>query len=331
MKMMMNMTDSIWDEERFRDGKDVSDYIEELGFDGLELLHCADGRPSFFRPETVRGVHLRYWNDWLDLWNSRWEELEEEYGSLEQAKEVFGELNRDAIRKPLEEDLAMAQAYGAPYVVFHVCDVKTTELFTYRFRHTDEEVADAAAELINSLLDGKDYTFEFLMENLWWPGLTMTRPEITERLLSRIHYPRKGIMLDTGHLMHTNLELRTEEEAVDYILKQVKAHGELASCIRGIHLNQSLTGPYVRSLLAEQEEIPQDYREKEAACYRHVFQIDSHLPFTTPRVKEIVDAVNPEYLTFEFITGSREEQREKLLIQKKALGCREREKNGYEK
>ena len=43
MKMMMNMTDSIWDEERFQNGKDMSDYIDELGFDGLELLHCGDG------------------------------------------------------------------------------------------------------------------------------------------------------------------------------------------------------------------------------------------------------------------------------------------------
>ena len=320
MKMMMNMTDSIWDEERFQNGKDMSDYIDELGFDGLELLHCGDGCPSFFLPKTIKGVHLRYWNDWLDLWNGRWNALREEYGSLEQAKEIFGGLNRDAIRKPLEEDLDMARKYGAMYVVFHVCDVKTTELFTHHFLHSDEEVVDAAAELINSLLDGKNYTFEFLMENLWWPGLTMTRPEITERLLSQVHYPRKGIMLDTGHLMHTNLELETEEEAVDYILGQVKAHGELTSYIRGIHLNQSLTGPYVRELLTGRDAIPRDYREKEAACYRHVFQIDSHLPFTTPRVKEIVDAVHPEYLTFEFITSSRKEQRQKLLTQRIALG-----------
>lgn len=320
MKIMMNMTDSLCDEERFLDGRDAEDYVNGLGFDGIELLHCMDGNPGFFRPEIIKGVHLRYWNDWVDLWNGNWKALEEEYGSLETAREVFGGLDRDAIRKPLEEDLAMARACGALYVVFHVCDVKTTELFTYRFLHRDEEVIDAAAELINSLLNEKEDTFEFLMENLWWPGLTMTRPEITERLLSKVHYPRKGIMLDTGHLMHTNLDLRTEEEAVDYVLERVEAHGELASRIRGIHLNQSLTGSYVRELLAGLNEIPRDYREKEAACYRHVFQIDSHLPFTTPRVKEIVDRIKPEYLTFEFITGSRKEQRQKLLTQKRALG-----------
>lgn len=51
-------------------------------------------------------------------------------------------------------------------------------------------------------------------------------PEMTRRLLDQIHYPKKGIMLDTGHLMHTNLELRTEEEAIGYILEKIKAHGE---------------------------------------------------------------------------------------------------------
>ena len=44
-------------------------------------------------------------------------------------------------------------------------------------------------------------------------------------------------MLDTRYLIHTNLELKTEEEAVDYILEQVKVYVKLASYIRGIHLN----------------------------------------------------------------------------------------------
>src|SRR5699024_3585024 len=126
-------------------------------------------------------------------------------------REIYGGLGRDRILKPLQTDLGLARRFHVSYVVFHVCDVKNTEFFTNHRLHTDEEVVDAAAELINELLDGKPCEFEFLMENLWWPGLTMTRPEIAERLLEQVHYPRKGIMLDTGHLMHTNLELSTEE------------------------------------------------------------------------------------------------------------------------
>ena len=30
-------------------------------------------------------------------------------------------------------------------------------------------------------------------------------------------------MLDTGHLMHMNLELKTQDEAVDYILEKLQS------------------------------------------------------------------------------------------------------------
>ena len=198
--------------------------------------------------------------------------------------------------------------------------MKMTELFTYTFSHTDEEVVDYTAELVNDLLDGKGYEFDFLMENLWWPGLTLTRPEITRRLLDQIHYPKKGIMLDTGHLMHTNLELAAQEEAVDYILDMVRAHSDMIPYMKGIHLNQSLTGQYVKDLLKKRDEMPKTHKERVNACYEHVFQIDGHFPFTTPRVREIIEAVAPDYLTYELITSDREEHEEKLLRQCEALG-----------
>lgn len=319
MKTMINITDSSSDIERYRNGRDAFAFAQKFGCDGLELLHCAGGKEDFFLPESVVGVHLRFFSEWLDLWRGDLEALRTEYDTLERAKKVFGGLDRSCIRKALGEDLERAKRLGAEYVVFHVSNVRDSELFTYTFSHTDEEVIDASAELINELLDGKEYTFYFLMENLWWPGLTMTRPEMTRRLLDQIHYPKKGIMLDTGHLMHTNLELRTEEEAIDYILEKIKAHGEMASCIRGIHLNQSLTGAYVKELLKKKDEMPKTFRERQEVCYKHVFQIDRHLPYTSGRVWEIIEAVRPEYLTYELITASREEHERKLHQQSSLL------------
>lgn len=319
MKRMINITDSSSDLERYRDGRDAYDFARSFGCDGLELLHCAGGEEGFFPPESIVGVHLRFFNEWLDLWRGDMAALEAEYDTLENAREVFGGLERSCILDVLTEDLKRAKKLGAEYVVFHVSDVRDSELFTYTFSHSDEEVIDTSAELINELLDGKDYSFYFLMENLWWPGLTMTRPDMTARLLNQVHYPKKGIMLDTGHLMHTNLGLRTEEEAIDYILEKVREHGELASYIRGIHLNQSLTGDYVRKLLEKKDEKPKTYLERREVCYGHVFQIDRHLPFSSARVRELVEAVRPEYLTYELITCSREEHEKKLRRQKDAL------------
>ena len=245
--------------------------------------------------------------------------LSKEYGSFEKVKEIFGGLDRSCILKRFREDLERARKLKARYVVFHVSDVSARELFTYQCRHTDEEVIDAAAELINLLLDGENYTFDFLMENLWWPGLTMTRPEMTKRLLSQVHYQKKGIMLDTGHLMHMNLELKTQDEAVDYILEKVAEHGNLASYIKGMHLNQSITGAYVKTLITKKDAMPSDYEACSKACYEHVFQIDQHLPFTTPKVQKLVETIKPEYLTHELMSYGRSEHEIKLVMQRAAL------------
>lgn len=319
MKRMINMTNTYMDTDRFRDGRDAMDFAGEFGCDGLELMYCKGGREDFFPADGIVGVHLRYFNEWVDLWKGNMDALVAEYDSIEQAKEVFGGLDRSCIIRAFREDLERARRCRASYVVFHVSDVKPSELFQYRFLHTDEEVIDTSAELINLLLDGKGYDFEFLMENLWWPGLTMTRPEMTGRLLEQVHYPKKGIMLDTGHLMHTNLELATQEEAVDYILEKVREHGGLASYIRGMHLNQSLTGDYVKQLLKKKDQMPKTHKERMETCYNHVFGIDSHLPFTSPRVRELVETVAPEYLTYEFISNDRKDHEEKLRRQCRAF------------
>ncbi len=320
MKRMINITDCSMDTGRYIDGEDIRKFVKQFGCDGVELMHCSGGNPDFFHREDIIGVHLRFFNEWADLWKGDMEALKAEYDTLEQAKEVFGSLDRDGMIKTLKEDLERAKNLGASYVVFHVSNVKMTELFTYTFGYTDEEIVDMTAELVNGLLDGQDYEFDFLMENLWWPGLTLTRPEITKRLLDQIHYPRKGIMLDTGHLMHTNLELSSQEEAVDYILENMEAHKQMLPYIRGIHLNQSLTGDYVKELLKHKDQMPQTYKERMGVCYEHVFKIDSHLPFTTPRVQEIIDFVSPEYVTYELITCDRDEHEEKLRQQIAAFG-----------
>ncbi len=319
MKEMMNITDHPLDTDRYEKGEDAGAFARKLGLDGLEVLHCRGGNPDFFRPQDLVGVHMQFFNEWVDLWKGDLGALEKEYDSLDQAREVFGDLSRETILQPLREDLERAQRMGASYVVFHVCDVKITELYSYTFSHTDEEVVDLTADLVNDLLDGQSYTFDFLMENLWWPGLTFTRPEMTQRLLDKVHYPHKGFMLDTGHLLHTNLDLATEDQAVDYVLACLEEHRDFLSYIRGIHLNQSLTGAYVRDLLTKQDQMPQTYRQRAWDSHGHVFSIDSHLPWTTPRVREILEAVGPEYLTHELVSNDLQDHETRLRCQKKAL------------
>lgn len=320
MKKQINMTTHHFDLDRYQDQKEVTDFVKKFNCDGLEVMHSVNGDRDFFSPDMVVGVHLRYFTDWVDFWQGNRESLLKEYGSEEAYSLVYGGKEREVLLETIREDLEYAKSLKASYVVFHVSDIKISEVYTYEFAHTDEEVIDASCEFINELLDGKDYEFEFLMENLWWPGLRMTDPVKTKRLLDGVHYDKKGIMLDTGHLLHTNLELESQDEAVEYVMEMVKAHEDLKEYIRGIHLNLSLSGNYVKDLLRTTREgreqgIEPDFSE----IYMHIFQIDSHDPFIASGVGDMVKLINPEYLTFELITSNKEEHEEKLKKQLDAL------------
>ena len=90
---------------------------------------------------------------------------------------------------------------------------------------SDEEVVLAASEWINEAVSRVDIGYDFLLENLWWPGFKMTSPKITGLMLDKINYPKKGIMLDTGHLLHTNLILEDENQGMEYINKCLDEQG----------------------------------------------------------------------------------------------------------
>ena len=201
----------------------------------------------------------------------------------------------------------------AEYVVFHVVQVDGEESFTYQRKHTNREVIEVAASFINELLDGQDYHFWFLMENLWWPGLTFENPGDTQALLTQVHYEKKGFMLDTGHYLHTNLDLRDQEEAVDCLHQMLDHHKDFIPYMKGIHLQQSLTGEYVKQWLADApHELPEDPAESFRVVYEHIFQLDRHEPFTAAGVKGLVERIDPLYVTYEYITRSREELAEYL-------------------
>ena len=56
---------------------------------------------------------------------------------------------------------------------------------------------------------------------------------------------------------------------MDYVLACMEKHRDFLPYIKGIHLNQSLTGAYVRDLLAKQDQMPQTYRQKSWESHGH--------------------------------------------------------------
>lgn len=290
----MNFSTASDDISRYSSSEELIEFYRRFSCDGLELMPLEESEEHLIQKEMVIGIHACCISDWMDL-------------------------DKEELLTHYRKNLDYAKEMGAEYVVFHVTQVTMEESFTYQQQREDEEVITAAIEFINLLLDGQDYDFYFLMENLWWEGLNFLDENMTRKLIEGIHYPKKGFMLDTGHYLHTNLQLQTQEEALVYLHEMLDRHEDLIPYIKGMHLQQSLSGSYVKEWLKTSHPIPEDPQKRFCELYEHIFHIDHHLPFTTPAVKQLVERISPLYLTFEYITKDKEEHARYLEAGTKAL------------
>lgn len=320
MKTSFNFTTCDEDVNRFADQADFEHFL--AGFDGVELMVLGDDTQTLVEPKHVLGLHMGSYYAWVDAWRGCEEGLIHEFGSLEAAERFYGGLDRNTIINRYKADVLDAHRYGAAYAVFHASETWSDESFGLRFHYTDEEVVESLAELLNAVLADEDGTVALLMENLWHVGLTFTRPEIARDLYQAIDYPNKGFMFDTGHAFHTNWDIKTESEGIAYIhglLDGLECYN-LIDAIRGVHLQQSITGDYARRIMENPPVLSDDPLERMGQNFTHAFAIDQHKPFTCPEVRGLVARMNPEYLTFEFITSSREELASAIETQRRALG-----------
>ena len=277
-----------------------------LGVDGVEGIWDGAEIPADFPADLLVGYHLTFFPDWLDFYRGDNAALIRKYGSLENARAFYGGNAPERIVELYRDDLARARRLGAKYVVFHVSDVSNEESHTYRWQHTNREVIDASLEIINTLLADAPSGPEFLVENQWWAGFTFTNPDETARLLDGIRYPKKGVLLDTGHLMNTNPALVSQRNGIAYIQNMLDAHQAWLPYIRGVHLHQSLSGVYVRRHTGV---LPEDFPIGDADAqfsysYLHVLKIDRHQPWTDPAAARLIERIRPEYLTHELSAGS---------------------------
>ena len=320
MKVSFNMTTCEEDTIRFANKADFERRLSD--FDGVELMVVGPDTHCLIEPKHVVGLHMGFLYTWIDLWQGNEEGLIHEFGSLDAAEKYYGGLDRQCLIDRFKADLEYAHTYGAAYAVFHVSDTWTEESFTLNFHRSDEEVCQAHAELLNEVFANEDGSVALLMENLWHPGLTFTRPEIARDLLASVHYSNKGFMLDTGHAFHTNWDITTEDEGIDYVhgLLDALDRFNLLDAVRGTHLQQSITGEYARRTMANPPVLSSEPSERWMQTFTHAFAMDEHKPFTSPAVRGLVEHINPEYLTFEFVTANREELDAAIATQKQALG-----------
>lgn len=321
MKLLMNFPLYNGCLKEYGDMAGVASECDKLGLDGIEVIWDHLPYTEELPPKGLAiGFHMLFWSSWVDFWRGDEEALLRELGDWDMIRECYHCDTREGMVKQYKVDLQRAIDLQAEYVVFHVSEVKLEECFTYQFAHSDAEVIDCAIELINEILDGQDAHMAFLVENQWWSGFKFTDPKLTQRLLNGIEYDNKGIMLDVGHLMSTNTELRTQAQAASYIRDMYDAHGDLAPYVRGLHLHQSLSGEYVES---QGYRVPDDlvggYWDKYTRCYKHVLQIDRHQPWTDPVVADVVGHIGPEWVNNELSAWPRGPHSEAVATQLQAL------------
>ena len=291
-------------------------YLDACRLDGTELF-----LPTSYHEDLAEhtvGIHLPYLPHWVALWNGDEARLLKQFDSREARSTYFGGANdRDEWTERVRGSIRRALCYKPEYLVWHVAEADRDEIYTRNFYYTNEDVLTATAELFHSVDDIIPKDLPVLFENLWWPGLTLTDRDETERFFHMIDRDSAGIMLDTGHLMNTNTALRTEKEAADYILRTIDDLGDIAMRIRGMHLQRSLSGDYVRRALKKR---PRDLAiETELA---HISAIDEHKPFQTEAVRSVIERVRPDHLVHELYYDNLSHMHTMLMRSQDLLGLR---------
>lgn len=306
----------------------LKEYIDEQKIDGIELLIGYDTPSADIPTDCVKSVHLPFWVTWLDVWRKGEEAAKAYFPNcpLGQLQTICGGRNAQEMVATQKNLWLHAAHFQAAHAVVHAAHVELEHAFTRDFTYKSSEVLNSFAELLNRTAQefgsGKP-PVTVAIENLWWPGLDFLFPAEVDDFASRIEFSNWNFILDTGHLMNTNIALRCEDEAIDFVLERIaRLSKDARDKIRSLHLNLSLSGEYQSKQVMKG--LPSDWHKmnssEQYSCARnHVLQIDQHLPFQTARVKEIINELAPELVVHEFITKSLEEYSRKLNQQLKGL------------
>ena len=311
MYKLLNIADFYSNEEL---EKDMKYFSKKYGFDGYELIKFFDGDNTSLK-KYIKGYHMRFFPSWMELYLEDFNSLYDELKDKKYFKSLCGGHSKKELLEYYKRELKIAKELEVEYVVFHACNVKVTEAMTYDFKYSDREVLNAVISIINEIFKDGEYNFKLLFENLWWSGLRLTNKEEVEYLLSGVKYKNVGFILDTGHMINNNRNIKNSKEGIEYIKKNIENLGEYKNLIYGMHLNYSLSGEYVNKSIKENKEKNLSIEEIMKNVYQHVGNIDYHDPFEDKEIIEVINSLPIKYLVFELIGNTREELENKIQRQ----------------
>ncbi|HCX65721.1 MAG TPA: hypothetical protein DHN33_10995 [Eubacteriaceae bacterium] len=301
-------------------------FIEDNQMDGAELIFHTDYSVEDIPHETAVGMHLKYWPTWVDFWNRDKKRLKDEFFNEENASMYYGGVSPQVLLDQYRKEMDTASKMNVEYMVFHVADVGIKEAIRKEFYHDDRAVMDATIELVNEVFKNNRARGWLLFENLWWPGLNFMNPDATKDFFDRISYQKKGFMLDIGHLMLTNPNIGSLEEAGEYIHQVLDRNKNIIKHIKGIHLNNALDGiAFLKNVEdcedpLEQCEREKNYWEKLSIAREYISKMDTHIPFEHDVIASVVKRIDPDYLVYEFLPKDRLEWEKMIKKQHFHLG-----------
>ncbi|MEG2353108.1 MAG: TIM barrel protein [Clostridium sp.] len=322
MIKLLTLTNHEYDMVRFqRDSTVLNNYLKEFDLQGIELIPCSNWIDGEMSEEIVKGVHLSFYPFWVDFWLKDFKTLIKEFDSIKKVEQFYGSLDRSVIVENYKKELRLAHKLKAEYVVFHVSHVTIEESYTYNFKHSNEEVINCTIELINEVFSdiNDDFNIKILFENLWWPGLNFANKEQLKSIYNGINYKNKGFVLDTTHLINTNIDLKNEEDAINYCIRAIKDLGDYASLIECIHFNYSLSGDYIKNMVKEGYTLEEKFEERYYNVYSHISKMDSHKNFTSHGAKKIVELIKPKYVVYELVSENLDGLSKMIEIHNKIL------------
>lgn len=311
MYKLLNMADFCSNEEL---EKDMQYFSKKYGFDGFELIKFFNENNSSLK-KYIKGYHMRFFPSWMELYLEDFNSLYDELKDEKYFKSLCGGHSKKELIEYYKRELKIAKELEVEYVVFHACNVKVTEAMTYDFKYSDKEVLDAVISIINEIFEDGEYDFKLLFENLWWSGLRLTNKEEVKYLLNGVKYKNVGFILDTGHMINNNKDIKNSKEGIEYIVKNIDNIGEYKNLIYGMHLNYSLSGEYVKKSIKENKEKNLSIEEIMENVYQHVGAIDYHDPFEDKEIIKVINSLPIKYLVFELIGNTREELEDKIQRQ----------------
>lgn len=297
----------------------AAERLRGAGADGIELLTGYQSIPEDAASVT-EAVHLPYATDWYGVWSGRiivGEDMPDDT-----VRHMFYGRSREGICDTILECISGASRLEPDYGVLHAGNANTDDLLVREQSDSDTDVLRALAEAVNDAVSrlGGEPPMRILFENLWWPGLRMTDASGYRILERELEFEDWGLCLDTGHLLVSLGGVRTEDEATDILLRTIDSYpGDMIDRIGAMHLHLNTSADFMRSYRKDGE-VPAKREDRIFAAYDLIYGSDSHDPFMSYGVRDVVEAIRPETVTHEMKTGDPGRMMSDFICQRSLFG-----------